>query len=205
MGREQLFGKASTGIGQSQLYHQRYQSRFFVENVFEELDAPGEWYLDVRQSVLYFKPGEDVDLAKAMIEVPLLEQVVEFRGSQRRPVQHIQFSGFRIAHTTSTFLGTYEAPSMGDWTIHRGGAIFLEGAEHCSVDGCFFDAVGGNAVFVNEYNRQIRLYGNRITEAGDSGICLVGSERLIQGTNRPLPTEIAISNNLIQSSLPVRR
>ena len=194
---EQLFGKASTGIGQSQLYHQRYQSRFFVENVFEELDAPGEWYLDVRQSVLYFKPGEDVDLAKAVIEVPVLEQVVEFRGSQRRPVQHIQFSGFRMAHTTSTFLSPYEAPSMGDWTIHRGGAIFFEGAERCSVDGCFFDAVGGNAVFVNDYNRQIRLYGNRITGAGDSGICLVGSERSIQGTNRPLPTEIAISNNLI--------
>jgi Right handed beta helix region len=194
---EQLFGKASTGIGQSQLYHQRYQSRFFVENVFEELDAPGEWYLDLRQGELYFMPGKDLDLAKATVEAPVLEQVVEFRGSQRGPVRYIRFSGFRIAHTTSTFLSTYEAPSMGDWTIHRGGAIFIEGAEHCSVDQCFFDAVGGNAVFVNDYNRHIRIYGNRITEAGDSAICLVGSERRIQGTNRPLPTENTISNNLI--------
>ena len=194
---EQLFGRASTGIGKSQLYHQGYQSRFFVENVFEELDAPGEWYLDNEQGVLYLIPGEDVDLAKASIEVPALEQVVEFRGSQRRPVQYIQFSGFRIAHTASTFLSTYEAPSLGDWTIHRGGAVFCEGAEHCSVEQCFFDAVGGNAIFLNDYNRQIRVYGNRITEAGDSAICLVGSERRIQGTNRPLPSENTISNNLI--------
>ena len=32
------------------------KSRFFVENVFEELDAPGEWFLDRNQSILYYYP-----------------------------------------------------------------------------------------------------------------------------------------------------
>ncbi|GAG46310.1 unnamed protein product, partial [marine sediment metagenome] len=29
-------------------------SHFFIDNVFEELDAPGEWYLDKEKSILYY-------------------------------------------------------------------------------------------------------------------------------------------------------
>ena len=172
-------------------------SRFFVENVFEELDAPGEWYLDKVNGLLYYLPAEGVDLQGAIIEVPVLEQVIEFRGSQLDPVQQITLSGFRIAHTASTYLGHYEAPSRGDWNIHRGGAVFIEGAEDCRVEKCFFDAVGGNGVFINDYNRRITVYGNKFVEAGDSAVCLVGSKESIQGTQRPFPAENTITNNLI--------
>jgi hypothetical protein len=194
---ELVFGKAATGIGLSQLYNGGFGSRFFIENVFEELDAPGEWYLDQGAGLLYYMPEEGVDLKSASVEVPVLDQVVQIKGSQLQPVHHIVISGFRIAHTASTFLNQYEAPSLGDWTIHRGGAVLLDGAEDCSVEKCFFDAVGGNAVFINGYNRLNRVYGNKITEAGDSAVCLVGLERLIQGTNHPVPTDNLISNNLI--------
>src|SRR5437016_3538059 len=30
------------------------KSRFFIENIFEELDAPGEWFLDKTKSALYY-------------------------------------------------------------------------------------------------------------------------------------------------------
>ena len=33
--------------------HDKYR---FVENIFEELDAPGEWYLDEKTATLYFYP-----------------------------------------------------------------------------------------------------------------------------------------------------
>jgi hypothetical protein len=194
---ELVFGKAGTGIGLSKLYNGEFGSRFFIENVFEELDAPGEWYLDKEAGLLYYMPAEDVDLKTASVEAPVLDRAVHFKGSQREPVRHIVLSGFRIAHTASTFLEQYEAPSLGDWTIYRGGAVLLEGAEDCGVEKCHFDAVGGNAVFVNGYNQRNRVYGNRITEAGDSAVCLVGQERLIQGTNHPVPTDNLVSNNLI--------
>jgi hypothetical protein len=190
-------GPAATGIGSSKMYRGAFRSRFFIENVFEELDAAREWYLDKEAGALYYMPADGVDLKTATIEVPVLDHAVEFKGSQTNPVHHVALSGFRIAHTASTFLGQYEAPSLGDWTIHRGGAVFFEGAEDCGVEKCFFDAVGGNGVFINNYNRRIRVYGNKFTAAGDSAVCLVGSERLIQGTNHPVPTENSISNNLI--------
>jgi hypothetical protein len=194
------FGIAATGLGRTQLYSEGpegFRSRFYIENVFEELDAPSEWYLDSDKGILYYLPTPGLDLRNARVEVPVLEGVVEFRGSQQDPVKYIDFSGFRIAHTASTFLKLYEAPSRGDWTIHRGGAILLEGAESCNVEKCFFDAVGGNAIFINNYNRGVRVYGSKFTEAGDSAICLVGSGSMVQGTNHPVPTENLISSNLI--------
>src|SRR2546429_2415605 len=38
------------------------KSRFFIENVFEELDAPGEWFLDRTRNVLYYYPEQGTDL-----------------------------------------------------------------------------------------------------------------------------------------------
>ncbi len=186
---ETMQGRDATAIGKA--------SRFFVENVFEELDTEGEWYLDQKNSVLYYKPPAGVDLKTALVEAAVLKQLVELRGTEDSPARNITLTGFRITHTATTFLEDYDAPSLGDWTIHHGGAVFLEGAEDCNIEKCFFDAVGGNGVFLNDYNRRIRVYGNKFTEAGESAIALVGSKGRIQGTNHPFPSDNLISNNLI--------
>jgi predicted ester cyclase len=174
-------------------------SRYYIENVFEELDSPSEWYLNHEEGKLYWIPQAGVDVQSALVEAPRLKQVIVFKGTQDRPVHHITISGFRIAHTTSTFLELYEAPSLGDWALHRGGAVYMEGAEDCVLEHCFMDAVGGNAVFLNEYNRRNRIYGNRITGAGDSGVCLVGSKLHTLGSQYAYPFDNVVSNNLIHN------
>jgi len=173
------------------------ESRFYVENVFEELDAPGEWYLDARAGVLYYMPEPGVDMIRAVVEAPGLETLVRFAGTEDNPVQHIALEGFRFTQTASTFLADYDVPSFSDWAIHRGGAVFLEGTRSCSVWRCWFDAVGGNAVFVNNYNRKAQVSGCRFTETGDSAVCLVGTLGATNGTHRAFPYECRVSNNLI--------
>ena len=37
-----------------------------------------------------------------------------------------------------------QVPSAGDWSIHRGGTVFIEGAENINVSGCFFDQSGAH-------------------------------------------------------------
>jgi len=129
-------------------------SQYYIENVFEELDAPGEWYLDKEKGILYYMSPKELDLKTALVEAPLLKQLIRFVGSQLRPVRHIWLEGFRITHTEATYLDKYEIPSLSDWAIHRGGTVFLEGARNITIKNCFFDAVGGNAVFMNNYNRR---------------------------------------------------
>jgi hypothetical protein len=171
--------------------------RFFIENVFEELDAPGEWYLDTNAGILYFMPPPGLDLRSAVVEVPVLESVIRIVGTQSKPVSHLTLDGFRIAHTVSTFLSTYEVPSLSDWSIHRGGSVFLQGTRDCAIRNCWFDAVGGNAVFVSQYNRNAMVSGCKFTEAGDSAIAFVGSLELTNGTERAFPYECQAQDNLI--------
>ena len=173
------------------------RSRFFIENVFEELDAPREWYLDRVKGVLYYMPEERFDPLSAVVEVPLLEHVVQFVGTQQAPAHHIVLDGFRISHTASTFLAPYEVPSLSDWAVHRGGAIFMEGTRNCTVRNCWLDAVGGNAVFLNNYNRDSFVTGCKFTETGDSAICFVGDLAKTNGTQRQFPYQCRASNNLI--------
>ena len=173
------------------------RSRFFIDNVFEELDSPGEWFLNKQTNTLYYYPERGTDLLSALVEVPILEQAIEFSGTQQEPVRHVSLQGFRITQTATTYLKAYEVPSLSDWSIHRGGAVFAEGTRNCTIENCWFDAVGGNAVFVNNYNREFAVVGCKVTEAGDSAICFVGDMEKTDGTQRAFPFECQASNNLI--------
>jgi hypothetical protein len=173
------------------------RSRFFIENVFEELDAPGEWFLDKQKNTLYYYPEQGADLRTALLEVPVLEQAIEFAGTEHDPVQHLSLQGFRIAHTATTYLKSYDVPSLSDWSIHRGGSIFAGGTRNCSVEACWFDAVGGNGIFVNNYNRDFSVVGCKFTDTGDSAICFVGDLEKTNGTQRAFPYECRADNNLI--------
>ena len=119
-------------------------------------------------------PPPGVDLNKARIEGACLKRLVEFRGSADKPVRFLNLQGLKFAHAARTFLEPYEKLMRSDWCIARQAALFIEGAEDCRVQNCFFDAVGGNAIFVSNYNRRVNVSGCKITDAGASGVCLVG-------------------------------
>jgi len=152
--------------------HKKYR---FVENVFEELDAPGEWYLDRRKHVLYFHPAKGVDLARAKVEAVRLRHLVEFRGDRDRPVRYITLKGLTFTHAARTFMDNKEPLLRSDWTTYRGGAVLFTGAEDCALRDSLLDQVGGNAAFVNKYNRRIAITGCHIANAGASAVGFVGS------------------------------
>lgn len=145
-----------------------------VENIFEELDAPGEWFHNTKTQALFYKPAPEVDLSKAKIEVVRLRRLVEFQGSEKAPVKFISMQGFTVRHAARTFMDSKEQLLRSDWAIYRGGAFMLTGAEDVSILDCEFDQVGGNAVFVNNYNRRVLVKGCHIHDTGASGVCFVG-------------------------------
>jgi hypothetical protein len=149
----------------------------FVENIFEELDAPGEWFLDEKTHTLYFHPPTGLDVATAKFEATRLRSLVEFRGSEEQPVRFVTLRGLTFRHAARTVMETKEPMLRSDWAIYRGGAIFFEGAEDCAIEDSFIDQVGGNAIFVNNFNRRITVRGVHIASAGASGICFVGDPK----------------------------
>jgi hypothetical protein len=155
----------------------------FVENIFEELDAPGEWFLNSKTHTLYFYPPAGLDLKNAVVEATRLRTLVEFRGDEKHPVKWITLRGLVFRQAARTVMDTREPLLRSDWAICRCGAIFFNGAEDCALEDSFIDQVGGNAVFVNNYNRRLAIRGTQIARAGASGICFVGDP---QAARNPL-------------------
>jgi len=152
----------------------------FVENIFEELDSPGEWFLNTNTGTLYFYPPKGLDLRAATVEAVRLRHLVEFRGSAESPVRFVALAGLTFRHAARTFMETREPLNRSDWTIYRGGAVLLTGCEDCTVADCEFDQVGGNAVFVSNYNRRVAVRGCHIHGAGASGVCFVGDPAAVR-------------------------
>ncbi|MEP6917601.1 MAG: right-handed parallel beta-helix repeat-containing protein, partial [Acidobacteriota bacterium] len=157
--------------------HARYR---FVENIFEELDVPGEWFHDGRTSTLYFYPPVGTDLRTATVESVRLKHLIELRGSEDRPVKWLDLRGLTFRHTARTFMENKEPLLRSDWTTYRGGAIVFNGAEDCALEDCVIDQAGGNAVFVNMYNRRIAIRRCQIARAGANGVAFVGDPKAVR-------------------------
>jgi hypothetical protein len=107
---------------------------YFVENIIEELDVPGEYFLEGR--TLHLIPPSGTSLLNGnssttvVIESAVEPRVIQLRGASDSDYAHdIVIRGLRVAHSAPTFMSDYEMPSGGDWSIHRGGAVFLDGTE----------------------------------------------------------------------------
>lgn len=197
-------------------FHKDY---LFVENLFEELDAPGEWYFDAQTRTLYLIPEPGVDLAQTQVIGAGLRQLLVVRGTADEPVRNLHFRGLHFRHTQRVFMEPYERLLRGDWSIARLAAVHIEGAEDCSVQDCHFEDLGGNGVLLSRYNRRVRVEGCRFTRLGESAVCLVGDINSVRspaveyGTTLPqdqidltpgpkgpdYPAQCTVHNNLMHS------
>jgi hypothetical protein len=146
----------------------------FVENVFEELDTVNEWFYDKGTKVLYFYPQTGSKLSEATIEVPQIENLVEFRGTEINTIQNINIEGLEFTQTLRTFMKTTEKLSRGDWSIYRGGVIFMEATQNCKIENCSFKELGGNVIFFNNFNRKDEVIGCLFENIGASPVCFCG-------------------------------
>ncbi|MDR0386044.1 MAG: right-handed parallel beta-helix repeat-containing protein [Prevotellaceae bacterium] len=152
-----------------------HQANRMVENIFEELDAPCEWFYDADKSTLYYYPPDGEDVKTAVFESPQIKHLIEVRGSESSPVRNITFEGLDLTQTVRTFMEKYEPLLRSDWTIYRGAAVFFEGAENCALKNCNIYNAGGNAVFFSNYNRNCEVSGSHMTRIGASAVCFVGN------------------------------
>ena len=152
----------------------RLGNRYFIENVFEALDAPREWFLDRSLGRLYYRPKAD-DFASQDVVAPALDRLVVFQGDLENDgtdgesafVEHIALRGFTFKHTT------YKLEMPSPYTPDDS-AIWMERARHCGVEKCRFEGVGGYAVRMSLESNNNRVVANHIHEAGQGGVLLVG-------------------------------
>lgn len=152
----------------------------FVENIFEELDAPGEWYYNRATGILYFYPQDPAMLKSGRFEYSRLDELFVLEGTEALPVQNVRIQGLQFTGTNRTFMQTREPLLRTDWTIYRGGAIRLEGTKNIEVTHCEFSSLGGNAIFASNFNRKLKIRSNHIHDIGASAILFIGNPAAVR-------------------------
>ncbi len=169
-------GTAALGwVGDNNRGSGMHDSYRMVENIFEELDAPGEWFYDEPAGLLYFYPPTGMDLSISSIEAASTEELIRVVGSDASKVRYLTFDHFTFTKTRRTlFTRPYEKLLRSDWCVVRAGAVYLEQAENITVSDSRFEHLGGNGVFISGYNRNHLISSNEFLEVGATCVNLVG-------------------------------
>jgi len=125
--------------------------RYYAVNLLEELDAPGEWYLDAKRGLLYFYPPSTIDKASivlSMLDKPLIEL---------KEASYVTIEGL-----------TLEAV--------RGSAVAVSGGCGNRAARCLIRNTGGNAVVISG-GTDNGVVGCEITQTGAGGIRIDGGDR----------------------------
>jgi hypothetical protein len=112
-----------------------------VENVLEELDAPGEWYYDGTAGTLYFYPPAGTSVSGTVVQTAESDEFIHVEGtSNTAAARDITFSGFTYMATHRTlFDHAYEGLQLGDWSVARTCAFYTKNAANISVTRSAFD------------------------------------------------------------------
>jgi len=132
-------------------YHFQPGQRFYFLNVLEELDQPGEYYVDRDSGKLYFWPPDSLQGADVLVSV-LAEPLVSLKG-----VSHVEFRGL-----------TLEAG--------RGNGIEIAGGDSVRIVACTIRNMGNWAVRLNDGTRH-SVAGCDIYGTGDGGVRISGGDR----------------------------
>lgn len=146
----------------------------FVENIMEELDAPGEWYYNKNEQTLYYYPKNEQEISVGRVELSRLKTLIYLKGDELNPVKNISITKIKFTQTKRVLMETHEPLLRSDWMLHRAGAVMLEGTENCKISECIFDQLGATAIMVSGFNSKVTIDNNHIANAGGSGICFVG-------------------------------
>ncbi len=98
------FNRTANLVGPAHFGRQPY----YVENAYELLGKPGQWYLDRPAKTIYYVPRPGEDLPTADVEAPLIEKLIDAQGTADHPLQNIVFSNLQFSYATWLFPCTGE-------------------------------------------------------------------------------------------------
>jgi hypothetical protein len=133
------------------LYGFRKDQRYYYLNVLEELDQPGEYYLDRSRGMLYFwppRPAAATEILLAMLEGPLVKMT---------DASHVVFRGLTLAAT-------------------RGHAVVIQGGTSNLIAACGIRLIGNYGVQVDG-GRGHGVLACDVEDTGDGGVSISGGDR----------------------------
>ncbi|MBI4979185.1 MAG: right-handed parallel beta-helix repeat-containing protein [Spirochaetes bacterium] len=121
--------------------------RYYVENIYEALDAPGEWFLHTNGTLSYFPmPGEN--RATAEVIVPVIDRtLIAMQGdpAKNRYVEYLHFSNISFQHVNA-LLAVDKVRNSVQAAHVQTGAVLAAGMRNAQFEDCEITHVGEHAV-----------------------------------------------------------
>lgn len=136
-------------------------------------DAPGEWFWEVESQTLYMAANGSAPLPTELV-APQLETLIHLLGAQHEPVRDVVVAGITVAHSQPTYLSSFEMPTGGDVSVHRGAAVVMANTSNCTITDVTFASVGGNGVLISGKNLGARVAHSEFVWTGDGAIVILG-------------------------------
>jgi hypothetical protein len=154
---------------------------FRLENVFEALSEPGEWYLDRHTGKLYYIPMPGEDMAASEIIAPRLESLLRIDGAA-----NLRFEGLSFAHNEWREPAGFADSNQASHEVP--GALILHNADTCVFSGC---RVLHNNTYAVEIDRGTIEASLERCELRDMG---AGGVRIWHGCRRNVVSDCEIAD-----------
>ncbi len=144
-------------------------------NAHQLLTRPGQWYLNTARHLLYYRPRPGQSMATAHVVAPVLQTLVQGRGSPGAPIHDITFSGVTFSYAT-----WLEPSSDNGYSSFQAG-LFLSGPDAYRLQGACnspratcpytnYSQIPGNVSFGDD--RKLAFTGDTFTHLGAVGLAL---------------------------------
>jgi hypothetical protein len=162
-------------------------SAWFVENVYEALGEPGDWYLDRSTGRLTYVPKKGETLGNTRFVAPVLPKLLTLEGTpgKNRHPEYIRFEGIRFSHTE----WSYDAPLSGCEQAARmvPAAVQVTDAIRIGFHNCTFNHLGTWGIEVLGSSRDVTIAGCAFEDLG------AGAVKAWHGTQRTTVSDCEIS------------
>jgi hypothetical protein len=145
-------------------------NRFCAINLLEELDSPGEYYIDRRNNVLYFWPPAALEKARATI-TQLRDPLLALKQSSRVTFRDLCFEDCR--GSAISLVGGTGVRFIGCTIRNAGnrGVIFgdetVDGGHDNGLDGCHIADTGAEGIVLSGGDRKTLTAGNNFITNSD--------------------------------------
>ncbi|MBM3498942.1 MAG: hypothetical protein FJX74_09755, partial [Armatimonadetes bacterium] len=152
-------------------------NRYYLRNVPQALDQPGEFHCNDAAGVLSYLP-RTTDFEHPGVVAPRLDRIIEISGRAEDDAwpEHIRFEGLSFRDTTYSpgLESLYQDPDAAVWIRH---------ARDIAIEGCTFTQLGGNAVNLTLNATRCKVLGCGMTDLGGGGVIMTGERTADQPTN----------------------
>lgn len=189
----------------------------YIENAYELIDAEGEWYLNTSTHVLYYKPRSGENMSSAAVIAPLLEKLIEAKGTLDNRIHDFKLEGLTFSYATYLLPSTIGFRDLQASTVTQSGYtgtfdgrcdhsdampanISVEAADKIEITNCNFSSLGSAGLDLI-YTTNSSVNNSEFKDISGSGIQILGkvTEPTLDDI-RKLCTDNDIYNNKIHDA-----